>query len=96
MSDKEFVEKLVAYMKADRSLTLKEKCKKFDITPQIYYGLCRKHNIDGKLGSRLGKHNQDKFMHIISDFFENEDNHSEASSSILKCNPSQDTTELFD
>ena len=91
MADREFVEKLAAYMKADRSLTLKEKCKKFGITSQIYYNLCRKHGIDGKLGSRLGKHNQHKFVHIIRDFFENE-----ASSSILKCNSSQDTTELSD
>ena len=84
MGDKEFVQKLAAYMKNDRSLTLKEKCKKFDITPQIYYKLCQKHNIDGRLGSRLGAHNQDKFMHIFE----------EVSSDTLKCSPSQDETQL--
>ena len=86
MVDREFVEKLVAYMKNDRSITLKEKSKKFGITPQIYYKLCKKHNIDGRLGSRLGAHNQHKFTHLFS----------EVSSGTLKCSSSQDKTELFD
>ena len=73
MSTKEFVEKLAAYMKANRSLTMKEKCKIFDITPQIYYNLCKRHGVDGRIKSRLGAHNQDKFMHIISDYFEKQD-----------------------
>ena len=53
MSTKEFVEKLAAYMKANRSLTMKQKCKIFDITPRIYYGLCKKHGVDGRKKKKI-------------------------------------------
>ena len=68
MLDREFVEKLAHYMKTDRSLNMAKKCEKFNITPQIYYRLCAKHGIDGRLGHRLDKHNQEQFRHIFEDF----------------------------
>ena len=77
MAEREFVEKLAHYMKTDRSINMVEKCQKFNITPQIYYRLCQKHGIDGRLGSRLGKHNQEQFRHIFKDFEKQQANQSD-------------------
>ena len=96
MADQDFVERLAYYMKNERSLTMKEKCDKFGISPQTYYRLCKKHGIDGRVGSRLNAHNQDKFMHIFEDFAKKEASLSEANSSTSRCTSSQDGTQLSD
>ena len=96
MVDRHFVERLVNYMQNDRSLTLKEKCNKFDISPQTYYRLCKKHGIDGRVGPRLNTYNQDKFVHIFEDFAKKEASLSEVNSSTSECTSSQDETQLSD
>ena len=52
MPSREFVENLVEYMKNNRTQTLKENCKYLGISAQTYYQLCKKHNINGKIGQR--------------------------------------------
>ena len=92
MPSREFVENLVEYMKNSRSQTLKENCKYLGISAQTYYQLCKKHNVNGKIGQTESFINEEQAMKLMK----RKVKFSVEGSGILKCNPSQDKTELFD
>ena len=63
MITKEFTEQMVKYMKSNRDTSLKEKCKKIGISVQSYYKACKRYNIDGKLGARLPKFDENQALY---------------------------------
>ena len=88
MPSKEFVEKLVTYMKENRSQTLKQNCKDLGISAQTYYLICKKHGIEGKIGPKTSFFNEAKTLDLMKQKATNSSFLGD--SSTLKCNSSQD------
>ena len=85
MITKEFTEQMVKYMKSDRSVPLKEKCKKIGVSVQTYYKACKKYGFEGKISPKLPNFNKERALKIMSACDED--------SGTLKCNSSQDGSE---
>ena len=85
MPSREFVEKIVDYMKNNRSQTLKQNCKHLGISAQTYYKLCKKHGIDGKIGQKESFLDEEAAMKLMSQKVKFQ----EPTSSILKQKPNQ-------
>ena len=82
MSSRDFVEKLVAYLKENRSKTLKEKCKDLGLTAQTYYLICKRHRIDGRIGPKTSIHNEKETLELMNNIL--------GSSNTSGCTPSRD------
>ena len=67
MISKEFLEQLIQYMKDERTLTIKEKCKKIGISVQTYYKACKKYNLSGKIGPKMPNFDETRALKIIKD-----------------------------
>ena len=88
MPSREFAEKLVACMKENRSKTLKQKCKELGMTAQMYYIICKKHGIDGRIGAKTAVIDEEKTLKLMNNFSQKITGSLEDSGT-LKCTPSQ-------
>lgn len=43
------------YVKSEKGKSIKDKCALFNMRPTVYYKLCKKFGIDGKMGTRKPK-----------------------------------------
>ena len=65
MPTKEFVQEMVNYMKNKRHQTLKQNCKELGISTQTYYHLCKRHDINGKIGPKESFIDQEAALNIM-------------------------------
>ena len=79
---KEVVEQIIKYMKKDRCVSLVDKCKKIGITPKSYYAMCKKFDLDGKLGTRVPRMNATKILKLIAEDDSDSDQYTQAQDSL--------------
>lgn len=46
---------IVDYVKSEKGKSMEDKCALFNMRPTVYYKLCRKYDIDGKMGTKKPK-----------------------------------------